>query len=224
MTITCFEQRRNANKQLQYWGAAVAATVMQVARVAQAQQEPVPFPHSVEIEEQLETDPWDRRVALLGYIGYGPLGLTAATLEFSPARYVALEAGAGWGLDGIQAGVLPRLRLPLTSWFALSGGVALTVGDYDADDDHFSFDYQTPPGPSRVWRPAVIGSVLAALEFRARGGFAARLEAGIGGLLNKDAMICTFPDPDAGSNGISDCTAGGQQFAFLDAGFGYAFE
>jgi len=77
------------------------------------------FGHSIAVEVQ---------GAPLG----GPLGMLGAGVNYSPIRYLSLEAGVGQGGFGPQWGLAARPKLVLAEDFALNLTVGYSRGDYKA--------------------------------------------------------------------------------------------
>lgn len=171
-----------------------------------------------EREKPQEPDRWAAPFTVWVHVPpIGPFGVLALSVDWSPVRWVAIEAGAGANFDGPQAAFWPRARVPLTRGFAISAGPSLAVGDYDADDDCFMCVDRQYEGPYRSWSPAVVGGALVAIEGRARTGFSWRVYAGGSRVLNESAVDCT---PETGETECSarNVLAGG----YLAASFGWA--
>jgi hypothetical protein len=138
-------------------------------------------------------------------------------LDVAPSRYLSLEAGVGLTFDGPMVGFSPRLRLPITNGFAISGGPSISVVNYEADDDCFMCIDRQYDGPYRSWKPAYIGGVTAGIEGRTALGFSWRVYIGTGRVLNVSDRQCTGRDSEP-------CTGGEIAFPFFGTAFGYAFE
>jgi hypothetical protein len=71
-------------------------------------------------------------VLLHGGSAGGPLGFGGLSFEYAPVPWFIAGAGAGFSGGGPTAAIMPRLRLPLTRWFAIGAGVPVSVGPYVA--------------------------------------------------------------------------------------------
>jgi hypothetical protein len=148
--------------------------------------------------DDVRGDPWTdqkRTVSVLGGSPGSPTGLAGLTFEYAPIKYAVLGFGGGWAPDGGARGAfMPRLRLPLNRFFAVSFGTPLSIGSY-----HFTervaetcAEVGCPQGytTTRTWSPAVWGHLEPNLEFRVGPGVALRLYAGVGRVLNRDSDAC----------------------------------
>ena len=82
----------------------------------------------------------DHPLKLNATVGFGtPVGLAGAIVEYSPLPMLAVGAGAGTNIDGLQLAVLGRIR-PLY-WetpkrvFAIALTAAVAEGPYSSEDD-----------------------------------------------------------------------------------------
>lgn len=149
--------------------------------------------------ESVAQDSWSTRkkqVSLMGGSPGSPAGIVGFTFEYSPIKYVVLGAGGGYSPEGgIRGTFMPRLRLPLTRWFAVGMGVPLTLGQYEYSEktqDHCS--YSGCEGASRTtrsWSFAAWGQLEPNVELRVGGGLALRVFAGYARVLNDDDDRCT---------------------------------
>jgi hypothetical protein len=162
-------------------------------------------------------DRWERPFALWFHaLSVGPFGLVGASLDYSPARWVAIEAGGGYNVDGPQGALWPRARLPLTRGFAIGGGPLLGVGNYDADNDCLICGEEQATRRHRTWKPAVVGGGLLSIEGRGEGGFSWKVYGGAGHVLNSGAIECTPASSQA------DCTPGSVlNMPYLGAALGF---
>lgn len=92
-------------------------------------------------------DAWsERQFALEAHVGVGtPYGLGGLALDYTPIRWLSLNAGAGAGLDGLQSAFMLRTRYPFGRLApTLSGGVS--YGDFKEYGGFFHDVRQTVDG------------------------------------------------------------------------------
>ena len=135
-------------------------------------------------------------------LSLGPFGFLGFTADYSPARWLAIEAGGGYNVDGPQGALWPRARVPLTRGFAVGGGPFLGVGNYDADNDCLICGEDQATRRHRTWKPAIVGGGLLAIEGRGESGFSWKVYGGAGHVLNAGAIECTPASSQA------ECTPG----------------
>jgi hypothetical protein len=142
---------------------------------------------------------WERPVTLWLHGLASPLGYIGVGIDYSPAKFVALELGTGVSFYGSQVAFVPRGRWVLTDAFAVTLGPTFSVGNLDSKDRDCSFNPDCEySGPYRKWRPAITAGALLGIEGRAESWFSWRVYGGQGVVLNQSAMTCTGDDCDKG--------------------------
>lgn len=128
-----------------------------------------------------------------GSVG-GPLGYGGLSFEYAPIPWVVLGAGAGATGNGVTGAFMPRLRLPITRFFAVGFGFPLSGGPYEAVEQ--APERCSIPGcpvgyrTSRTWEVAWWAHLEPNVELRIGGGMALRLYGGESMLINKHDDAC----------------------------------
>jgi hypothetical protein len=149
------------------------------------------------VESKPKGDPWvtrPRTFALQGASPGGPMGLGGLTFEYAPIKYLVLGAGGGYAPEGPRLAFLPRLRLPLTPYFAVGFGVPFSGGPYKyvssvpriCDGSGCGEGYKT----TRTWDAAFWTHFEPNLEFRIGGATAMRIFGGYSRVLNPTDAQC----------------------------------
>lgn len=164
----------------------------------------------------------DRAIWLEGHVGAAaPLGVFALALDVQPVSWLALNVGAGLGLESLTWSAMPRLRL--RAWkapiaFSLGGGYS--SGAY-AWDDSASKNHGFDKSPALYWKWDRAN--WANVEFSMEGRWlpaGARFYVGYSKLLNPGASRCTdfMGGPTEDCNGAVAPSIGrvyvGASFAF----------
>jgi hypothetical protein len=161
-----------------------------------------------------ESDPWTRVLAVDAHVGLGtPYGLAGLSVEVSPVRFFAIEAGGGHSGYGPQIAGMARLRIPFgADALALGGGVS--GGDYSAADTFLE------PMWSKDWSPAYWVNLELAYSHRWRNGFELRPYVGVTSLLNPGDAVCVP------NNNIGDgkCGNPATRLPYAGLAIGYAFD
>jgi hypothetical protein len=155
-------------------------------------------PRDHSLDAAPSSDPWDTRprsLMLAGGAGGGPLGYGGLAFDWAPTRWLVFGAGGGYSGSGITGAIMPRLRLPLTRWFAVGFGVPFSAGPYEyvaqaPESCPFagcSVAYKT----TRTWDIAFWLHLEPNIEFRLPSGIALRLYAGRSSILNAHGDVCT---------------------------------
>jgi hypothetical protein len=155
----------------------------------------------------------ERTVTLAGHLGLGaPVGFAGLTGEWTPREWVALGAGGGMGLSGVQGVVGGRLRWIVDERLAVFAGASVSVGPYEWTE--LVFD-----APSRKRSTFALWTNLeAGVEGMAPSGFTARFSGGYGRLLNDDALRCPADDHHC----QEDHRDAGENIPFVDLALGFA--
>lgn len=157
-----------------------------------------PFrPSDKGVESAPDGDPWSNRPRQVNFQGGstgGPLGYGGLSFEYAPSRYFVAGAGAGWSGSGPTGAVMPRLRLPVTRWFAFGFGVPFSIGPYQYAG-HEAEACQvagcaTNLRTTRTWDIAYWGHLEPNIEFRAPNGLGARFYVGYSQVLNPHDDRC----------------------------------
>jgi len=178
------------------------------ARVAQKRREP--------------TYGWERPFALSLNAGYrNPTGL-GLSFEAAPIRFLALEAGAGFGSEGPQLAGMLRLRIQARS-NALSLGAGLSRGPFRAQDDCFFLTFLFRFGgcasdeePEPEWDAAVFRNFELSIDRRTAWSTQFRFFFGVTTILNPEDTIC-----DAGQPPERCATSDGFTSLYLGLAFGF---
>lgn len=142
--------------------------------------------------------PWTTRPwAVEAQVGVAnPFGTLALAIDFSPAAWLSLNAGAGLDFDGPQAGIAPRVRFYR---FGAEDGSALfvesgvSVGRFCRSNQFQSMTECAPPDDgdyAELVRFAIWANEGLGYELRSTGGFSLRIAAGVDVLLNRGAGDC----------------------------------
>jgi hypothetical protein len=180
-------------------GLLAGACVLAASTAARAQSPP-------------ELDRWtDRRFAVEGHLGSGPIGLLGFALDLTAARWLAINAGFGAGASGGQLALSARPRLVFGALaLALDAGWSAGPHEYDRCGAFCIDCEETEYGE---WHPAHWLNVGGSCEYRALGGFVLRLYAGAGKLLNTGQGACN------GDLGVSACPDQGRPFVGIALGY-----
>jgi hypothetical protein len=150
------------------------------------------------VESAPEPDPWTTRkraVSIQGGAPGSPTGAAGLSFEYAPIKYLVLGAGGGWAPDGgLRGAVMPRFRLPLNRWLAVSMGVPFALGPYQYTASQqeqclyagCSVAYRT----TRTWPVAVWGHIEPNVEIRLNGAVALRMYGGYARVLNAQSDDC----------------------------------
>jgi hypothetical protein len=143
-------------------------------------------------------DSWATRkkaIMLQGGAPGGPLGYGGASFEFAPVPWFVAGAGGGFSPSGPTGAIWPRLRLPLTHWFAVGFGVPFSFGPYEA------LVQQSPRcsvagcpvafKTTRSWDMAAWVNIEPNVEFRLPHGLALRVLGGESLLVNRHDDRCS---------------------------------
>jgi hypothetical protein len=170
-------------------------------------------------DQQKPAKSWDQTLLCTrGVLGLGtPVGLAGVTAELGFARWVAMQVGIGSNGEGMQFEAMAYGRLPLGAALALEAGAGLSLGPYVHHTNWLDADHSDD---SR-WDGAVFANGELSLEILAPGGFSARASAGIGRLLNPDAVSRCTDGGDIVPCG--DARRRAHTVPYLGMGFGYAF-
>ena len=169
-------------------------------------------------------DTWGTRtrtVEARGGLG-GPLGYGGVSFEWAPVRWFATGVGGGFLPGGPQLGVMPRLRLPLTSWLAVGFGVPISLGPY-IYDARMPQSTDVCSGPSctyhvtRTWNMAVWGHLEPSVDLRFPNGLQARFYGGGSKVLNPRDATC------ASSFSFGCPSRIGEERLYGGVALGYAF-
>jgi hypothetical protein len=169
-------------------------------------------------------DVWSQRprtVEARGGIG-GPFGYTGVSFEWAPVYWFATAAGVGYLPGGPQVGLVPRLRLPITTFIAVGMGVPFSAGPY--------VYAESVPMPAdvcgggdcryrltRTWEVAYWGHLEPSVDFRLASGLQVRLYGGYSRILNGTDAKC-----EANFNG-GCLTHAGERKTYGGVALGYAF-
>lgn len=162
-----------------------------------------------------------RAVNVMGGTGGGPVGYGGIGFEYAPVPWFVAGAAAGMSPSGATGAILPRLRLPITRWFAIGAGVPFSVGPYD-----YVFQQKEQCGlagcatgfkTTRSWPLAYWVHVEPNVEFRVGGGMALRIFGGQSRLLNVHDDHCTSTLRDGCPSRL------GEQIWYGGAALGYAW-
>lgn len=182
-------------------GVVLVVSWSNLARASDAPPSQVRSPSGEETAQP--ADRWERPFALWFHaLSLGPFGLLGATLDYSPAPWIAIEAGGGYNVDGVQGALAPRARVPISRGVAVGAGPFIGVGNYDADNDCLICGEDQATRRHRTWKPAIVGGGLLSIEGRSEGGFSWKVYGGAGHVLNSGAIECTPASSQA------DCTPG----------------
>jgi len=147
----------------------------------------------------------DRPLTIDAVLGLGtPVGIIGGIVQYDVARWLALGAGAGANIAGLQLAALARLR-PFTwerPWgtIGIELGGALSTGAYGGQLDVGPLISDRPPDPDEqvysnswlAWAQADVG-----FELKTRGGFHLIAAEGLGWPLNASSGHCARQDTGA---------------------------
>ncbi len=157
-------------------------------------------------------DVWtERPLAIEAHAGVGtPYGLGGLAVDYTPIRWLSLNAGAGAGMDGLQSALMLRTRYPFGRFApTLSGGIS--YGDFKEYGGFFHDVRQTVDGA--VWTKVDLG-----LEYLCSGGIRVRAYGGMGTTLA--AAECRGADDTGGS---PKCSGEGIEMLYGGLAVGYGF-
>jgi hypothetical protein len=136
-----------------------------------------------------------RKLALLGEVGWNSLGGWGLMMTYNAHPHVAFDLAGGFSLNGWKAGVRGRYNLftgPFTPFLGAglstsTGWDGIRVGGKGRDrDDHDDFDFDpTEEGKYDVKRSEFAQAVVG-FEFIHRHGFTIQVSGGYSWLLTKD--------------------------------------
>jgi hypothetical protein len=155
-------------------GARAACVALALAWAAPAAAAPAQEP---EAEAPIYApEQWDGlRLFVQGRGGItSPVGTVGASLELSAGRYFSAWAGAGHNSLGVQTALMAHGRLPVTSWWAVAFGLAISRARLETTDGGRSTAF--------VFYPEL------SLEARTRSYGQVRLGAGFGRVLGADEV------------------------------------
>ena len=158
------------------------------------------------------TDVWSERpLALEAHAGLGtPYGLGGLALDYTPIRWLSLNAGAGAGMDGLQTALMLRARYPFGRLApTVSGGIS--YGDFKEYGGFFHDVQHTVDGA--MWAKVDLG-----LESRWSGGVRVRAYGGLGQTLT--AADCRAEDDTDKS---VSCSGEGIEIFYGGLALGYGF-
>jgi hypothetical protein len=126
----------------------------------------------------------ERRLVVSAELGLGaPLGYFGVNGDVSLGMHLVIDGGVGMGLEGPQAAIGARLRIPVGAW-RLGLGARLAAGAYEWTE--LVFD----DAASKRWDRALWADAEVSLEKRFWGDYQVRWFAGLGRILNGDDAVC----------------------------------
>lgn len=189
-------------------------------------------------DSHADEEVWERHFAVMGIVGFGtPVGQAGVEVEFSPAPFLALSLGAGFGSgtentdclppghigvcrgplrDRVQTAAMGRLRVLRGRDSALALGAGASTGGYSWNE--FTMDAPARKTADRAfWLNLEIGG-----EYRSPSGFSARGFAGYGRMLNPAALKCLDTGVSSG-HCEADHQGDGEGVVYFGGGAGWAF-
>jgi hypothetical protein len=175
--------------------------------------------------ESVAADPWSTRPRTLSVQGGSPgspVGVAGIGFEYAPIKYVVLGVGGGFDpAGGARGAFMPRFRLPLNRYLAISMGTPLSLGPYHYTANQpelceyagCSVGYRT----TRTWTMAAWGHLEPNLEFRITPAVALRVYAGWGTVLNAESDACRSTLP----NGCPSTVGETKIYGGLAAGYAW---
>lgn len=164
------------------WGY-LALAVLGVSSKARAEERTEPWSYPWSIDAQLSSP--------LVLVDPAPYGWLGASMGYSPARWLAIDAGAGVGYLGPKGtlgydlAVMPRFRVAFQANKAIDFGAGVSTGKYWWNETPFD-----SAGATKSWDWAIWANMEVSYEWRAASGFELRPYLGLARLLNPGAGIC----------------------------------